>query len=620
MEKKAALKREVGLLGSFAMGYADVGADVYIALGVVALYAGGAAPLAFAFAAIAYVFTGLSYAELASTYPYAGGAQVYSMRALNDLWGFVAGWALLFGYTVDIALFALASAGYMSFFFPQLLSISFCGVNGLSLIAFFIVLFLIIINIVGIKESSALTIALVIPDVMLEGAILLLGFALAFNFNSFISQIYQIGNPAILPDVGYINSYNINLQNFIYALTLAMMSYIGIESIAQAAEETRRPDRWIPKATKFSILAVAVFAIGISILANGLMSWKELVANMNKPLVTIASKIPFIGKILSIVTAFTGFIITLASANTGVVGVSRVVFSMGKFKLLPGWFYHVNRRFRTPTRTIITFGMLGALMCLFQGLEQTAGMYAFGALLSYILVNISLIKLRSIDRDAYRPWKLPGSIKIRGREYPLAGIMGAAITLIMWILIVIFHPSARLFGAAWILFGISLYALFRRMMKMPIMGKLGGKDILPGGFHLDALIVVKEGDPLDLVADKIVESLDNRFRLNFSMLIEIPGAKAEDIMRYREESVKSLRWLENKLKEEGYYVRYNIVIVDPLKEGSIMENLREELDRADVIVLFSTRRRRFGLMGEALPEALSERYPGKIMIITLGEI
>lgn len=93
--EEVSLKREVGWLGSFAMGYADVGADVYVALGLVALYAAGASPIAFTIAAIAYVLTGLSYDELASTYPYAGGAQVYAMKGFNDFAGFLAGWMLL---------------------------------------------------------------------------------------------------------------------------------------------------------------------------------------------------------------------------------------------------------------------------------------------------------------------------------------------------------------------------------------------------------------------------------------------------------------------------------------------------------------------------------------------
>src|SRR3989337_1052703 len=113
------LRREIGWYGSFAMGYADVGADIYVAIGLVALFAAGASPLAFLIASVTYTATGLAYSELATTYPYAGGAQVYAMKAFNDLAGFVAGWAVMLDYTVNIALFSLASAGYLSYFFPS---------------------------------------------------------------------------------------------------------------------------------------------------------------------------------------------------------------------------------------------------------------------------------------------------------------------------------------------------------------------------------------------------------------------------------------------------------------------------------------------------------------------
>src|SRR3989442_4193573 len=102
------------------MGYADVGADVFIALGLVALYAGGRAPLAFLVAAITYVSTGLAYAELATTYPYAGGAHIYSMKAFNDLAGFVPGGALRLDFTVDSAPFSLTPAGFLPSFFPSI--------------------------------------------------------------------------------------------------------------------------------------------------------------------------------------------------------------------------------------------------------------------------------------------------------------------------------------------------------------------------------------------------------------------------------------------------------------------------------------------------------------------
>ncbi len=119
-ESSHQLRRAVGPWGSFTWGYADVGADVYVALGLVMAAAQGATNVAFLFAGLIYVCVGLAYTELAAAYPFAGGGQFYVLRGLGDLAGFVAGWAVLLDFTVDIALFALASAGYISFFFPVL--------------------------------------------------------------------------------------------------------------------------------------------------------------------------------------------------------------------------------------------------------------------------------------------------------------------------------------------------------------------------------------------------------------------------------------------------------------------------------------------------------------------
>jgi APA family basic amino acid/polyamine antiporter len=99
-------------------GYADVGADIYVALGIVALAALGFTPLAFLAAGLVYAMVGLCYAELASAYPVAGGGQYFALRGLGDLWGFVAGSALLLDYTIDIALFTVISFGYFNYFLP----------------------------------------------------------------------------------------------------------------------------------------------------------------------------------------------------------------------------------------------------------------------------------------------------------------------------------------------------------------------------------------------------------------------------------------------------------------------------------------------------------------------
>src|SRR5262245_60055922 len=114
------LRRAVGVWGSFTWGYADVGADVYVALGIVMAAAQGGTNVAFLFAGLVYICVGLAYTELSAAYPFAGGGQFFVLRGLGDLFGFIAGWAVLLDFTIDISLFSLASAGYISFFIPVL--------------------------------------------------------------------------------------------------------------------------------------------------------------------------------------------------------------------------------------------------------------------------------------------------------------------------------------------------------------------------------------------------------------------------------------------------------------------------------------------------------------------
>src|SRR5260370_37191532 len=109
------LRRAVGVCGSYTWGHADVGADVYVALGIVMAAAEGATNVAFLFAGLVYGMVGLAYTELAAAYPMAGGGQFYVLRGLGDFWGFVAGWALLLGFTIDSALVAVASAAALHF-------------------------------------------------------------------------------------------------------------------------------------------------------------------------------------------------------------------------------------------------------------------------------------------------------------------------------------------------------------------------------------------------------------------------------------------------------------------------------------------------------------------------
>src|SRR5260370_6470675 len=115
-QESQGLRRAVGVWGSYTWGYADVGADVYVALGIVMAAAEGATNVAFLFAGLVYVMVGLAYTELAAAYPMAGGGQFYVLRRLCDFLGFVASWAVLLVFTIGIARVSFASASDFNFF------------------------------------------------------------------------------------------------------------------------------------------------------------------------------------------------------------------------------------------------------------------------------------------------------------------------------------------------------------------------------------------------------------------------------------------------------------------------------------------------------------------------
>lgn len=616
------------------MGYADVGADIYVALGLVAFYAAGASPIAFAIASVTYICTGLAYAELASVYPYAGGAQVYAMKAFNDSVGFVAGWAVMLDYTIDIALFSLATSGYLSFFLPWLKTGAFVfaigslpiAINYLGLTAFLLVLPLLALNYLGIRESSLMNEVLVAFSIVVKVTIMVFGAILAFNLIRFMEQITIVGADAVLPNIQYIfGNMDVRNQNFIYGVTLAMTSFIGIESIAQAAEETRRPQKWIPRANKLSILSVLVFALGLSTLSTGMMPWGDLAASQTDPMTALAKSIPVIGSHLAPVVAFTGFALCYVSTNTGVIGVSRVAYSMGRFKLFPEWFYKVHPRFRTPHRTIFCFGLMGALLASVGELYFIADLYNFGALLSYMIVNLSLIVLRNTEPEAYRAWKVPLDIvfKMGKRKLiiPIISVVGAVSCLIIWLLVLAFHPAGRLLGAAWVAVGLVGFAIHRRRLGLSVLSSEVGRSIHPSGYLVNALVLVRVPEDEGAVVKSINQGLDRRYNLALLNIIDPSqlNLSAEDIgdfehiRKARESALKELSRVTRVLQRKGYNCSARVEV------GSYEKVLgyEAELPGNDLIVLIKRRTLRGGVEREhpQSVHAIASRYPGKLLVI-----
>jgi APA family basic amino acid/polyamine antiporter len=472
-EPRQELRRNVTIWGSYMWGFADVGADSYVALGLVMAYAQGATGLAFALAGFVYIFIGLAYTELASAYPVSGGGPYFCLRGLGDFWGFIAGSALMLDYTIDIALFAVASAGYINFFLPYItghpieffaatigpfhkVNLFWCA-ESLSIIAF-----LIFLNIKGVRESSLLNEVLGGVTIAMESLLVIVGFVFAWKPELLVDQwVHQFPT----------------LHNFMYGSSLAIISFVGLESISQAAQETRRPATIIPRTSITLVFSVFIFAFSLSILGLGVLPWQEFAKHMDNPVAVLAGALPLIGPIAGILAAILGAVILFISSNAGIMGASRLAYSMSQFKLISGWFDAVHPKYYTPARTILVFSMVGIVQTVLSFLSASAmdtlgNMYAFGATLGYTMVFIAMIKLRFSDPYSPRPYRMPLNFKwhYQGRVVYIpvlafVGMIGVASILVE---VILTHAIGRIAGPSWILLCFGYYVWYRKKMGYPV--------------------------------------------------------------------------------------------------------------------------------------------------------
>src|SRR5438445_606746 len=404
------LRRDVSVWGSYMWGYAAVGADIYTALGIITLAALGLAPLAFLAAGIVFALVGLCYAEMASSYPLAGGGQYFTLRGLGDLSGLIAGAALVLDYTIDISLFTVVALGYFNYFLPLITFGHHAGDFTVSLGPVHLawlwllesvagIVLLIWLNVRGIKVSTNFNEIIGTIAIFAQSVIVVAGFVLVWK-------------PEIVANQMLYNRPT--LSQFAFGSSLAIIAFIGLETISHVAQEPRRPATIIPRTSIGLVISVLLFAMAFSVLAIGLVKPTDFAGHEGDPVALIAAHIPIIGVVAAPVTALIGFLIVFISANSGVVSSSRLSYSMSQFDLLPHWFAQVHTRFRTPARAVVVFGAVALLQTIFAfftpgppgksaAIDLLADLYAFGATTGYLLVFISLFVLRFRDPFTPRP-------------------------------------------------------------------------------------------------------------------------------------------------------------------------------------------------------------------------
>ena len=510
LEQGAKLHRAVGPWGSYTWGYADVGADIYVALGLVIATAAGAANIAFLFAGIIYATIGLAYTELSAMYPLSGGGQLWVQRGLGDIWGFTAGWSVLLAFTVDIALFAYISVSYLNRLLPS-------GVNRLPWIiveAIGLVLILLFLNLRGVRESSKLNEIAGAVDILAESTLIFIGFFFAFNPAFYWHQTSQFFT-------------HFDSSRLLLGTSLAIISFVGLESISQAAQETERPTAVIPRTSVALILTILAYAIALSNLSLGMLPWQSydpgsactpadgahligaVCGELHKqhesaPMIWLAQNLPNIGTYLAPVIAVLGTSLLLISSNSGVYGSSRIVYAMAKNNLMPRFFTRINARYNTPLVALVVFCAIAVCELIAAGftsnaLQSLAEMYAFSAAVNYLLVFVALLRLRFTDTETPRSFRVPWNVPIRRPdavyEIPIVGVLGLLMLFAVLIMVVLTNQIGRVAGPIWVIAGLVFFYFYRRSRGLPVLSSL------PRDWSEEQLEVYEESGEKELAAE-----------------------------------------------------------------------------------------------------------------------
>jgi len=449
--KRFRLRRVLGIPAVFSAGYGNVGSSIYYALGIVALVAMGATPIALGVAGILFIFTALTYAEGTAALPEAGGSASFARHGFGNTAGFIAGWALMLSYIVTISISAFTIPPYLGFFWEPFKESSVIG----TFASMGIVFFLMLLNVVGIRETSFINVGATILDILTQVTLVIIGFILLFDPVNIWRSIVDNW-----PTTG----------NLFLGIALATIAYTGIETMSQMAEETKKPETSVPRALVMMIVAVLVIFAGISLVSLSAMTPQELATDWARdPVAGIASNLPIelIQTILKPLIAILAATILFIATNAGLIGISRLAFSLGSHKLVPPVLSKVHPRFKTPYISIIIFSLI-AIVILLPGFFATdvfakmGALYAVGSLLAFMFAHASILSLRIRRPEMTRPFKLGWNIHIKGRQLPISAIIGFLSTFLIWLVILITEPYSRWVGLGWMVAGLIIYYFYQR--------------------------------------------------------------------------------------------------------------------------------------------------------------
>ncbi|MGM5480493.1 MAG: APC family permease [Nanobdellota archaeon] len=427
-DKEFALEKRLRLFDTTMAGVGFIlGAGIYVLIGVAASNAGSAMWLSFLLAGLAALASGLSYAELSSLFPVAESEYRYSTEGLNRGAGFFSYISVILALTIGIAGVSLGFAGYFSELF---------SIENTFLIALGVVIFFALLNWFSTKYSAKVNLVCTIASIVGLLSIVVLAF-----FNT------GVHNPSYF-------SMPTGFSGILGGASLIFFAFLGFEGIVKMADETKNARKVIPRAVILSIIISTVVYVAVAIASISVLPWDKL-ATSSAPLADVAAAV--LGDKAFV---FLSIIALLSTANTVIMGIlssSRGFYGFGQIFKQFKWISKIGKR-NTPLRAIILTSIIAILFLFFKDISVIVGFTNFLIFTTFILINISVIRLRFKKPKLKRKFKIPLSIK----GVPVFPIIGILISLVLMFNLDTIHIISGLIASGAILV---IYRLFEMKEK-----------------------------------------------------------------------------------------------------------------------------------------------------------
>ncbi len=609
--KAQGLERVLGAGALFSTAYGNVGSSIYYALGLVAVFALGMTPVVFLIAGFIFVCTAATYTEATTMYPEAGGSSSFARRAFNEFWSSITAWGQMLNYIITVAISAFFLPHYLGVLWEPLLTFPGDVLFGIGVVAFLAVL-----NIFGAKEGTAINVVLAAADFLTQVALVVLGFVLVLSPETLVGNV-DFGTAPTVAD-------------FLIAIPVGMVAFTGIDTISNMAEEARDYGRTIPRAMRGVVVAVMTISLTLPAVALSAMPVRDgetLLAQpadeggfSENPVLGIVQNLGLSPSLQGVAEIYVGLLastILLVATNAGLIGLSRLSYSMGQYRQLPERLRQLHPRFRTPYVAITVFGLVACLTMVPGEAEFLGTVYAFGAMLSFTVAHLSVIALRIKEPGAERPYRGPGNLRIRDVDVPLFAVIGAFGTGGAFIAVTVLNLETAITGGVWISLGIATYVAFRRRQQLSLTETrkvVMPKPIVDHEVEYESVLVAFEDEQYSREAVATAVKLAARRRRGIHVVVTITVPQTAPIdAELPDQEARAQATIDSARVLGGRRVTGHFEKVRAGEAGRrIVEEAREIKARA--IVMSPPRRRTGGsLFGRTVETVLEER-PCRVII------